>query len=107
MKPSILVGDISDYLEPSLVCIKKEDQPPKENTVVTINLTDCLACAGCITSAETILVAQQSWEMVENAIKENIQRYENQYGEIIIQNDPNGGGMGFHIPVNPKDEKIN
>jgi iron only hydrogenase large subunit-like protein len=72
MKPSILVGDISDYLEPSQVCIKKEDQPPKENTVVTINLTDCLACAGCITSAETILVAQQSWEMVKNAIKENI-----------------------------------
>ncbi len=42
-----------------------------------------------------------------HAFKENIQRFENQYGEIIIQNDPNSGGMGFQIPVNPKDEKIN
>ena len=73
MKPSLLVGDISDYLEPSQACIKKEDQPLKENTVVTINLTDCLACAGCITSAETILVAQQSWSMVEDAIEKSLE----------------------------------
>ena len=66
---SLLVGDINDYLEPSQACIKKEDQPLKENTVVTISLTDCLACAGCITSAETILVAQQSWKLVEEAIE--------------------------------------
>lgn len=25
-----------------------------------ISLTDCLACSGCITSAETVLVQQQS-----------------------------------------------
>ncbi len=40
-------------------------------------------------------------------MKENIQRYENQYGEITVQADPNGGGMGFQIPLNPKEEKIN
>lgn len=27
---------------------------------VEISLTDCLACSGCITSAETVLVQQQS-----------------------------------------------
>lgn len=27
-----------------------------------ITLNDCLACSGCITSAETVLIAQQSQE---------------------------------------------
>ncbi len=26
----------------------------------SISLTDCLACSGCITSAETVLIEQQS-----------------------------------------------
>ena len=54
-----------------------------------------------------IIMTPQHTKLFLNAMKENIQRYENQYGEIVIHNDPNSGGMGFQIPVNPKDEKIN
>jgi hypothetical protein len=40
-------------------------------------------------------------------MKENIHRYENQYGDISIMTDQSGGAMGFQVPVPPKDEKIN
>lgn len=54
-----------------------------------------------------IIMTPQHSKLFLAALKENIQRYENQYGEIIIQNDPNNGGMGFQIPVTTKEEKIN
>lgn len=45
--------------------IRLEDQmdvsdDTNEASAATISLTDCLACSGCITSAETVLVGQQS-----------------------------------------------
>jgi len=54
-----------------------------------------------------IIMTPQHTKLFLNAMKENIQRFENQYGEIIIQNDPNSGGIGFQLPVIPKEEKIN
>lgn len=54
-----------------------------------------------------IIMTPQHAKLFANAIKENIQRFENQYGEIVVQNDQGNGGMGFQIPVNPKEEKIN
>lgn len=38
---------------------------------VEISLTDCLACSGCITSAESVLITQQSHEEVMKVIREN------------------------------------
>ena len=35
-----------------------------------ITLNDCLACSGCVTSAESVLVAMQSHEEVYKVIKE-------------------------------------
>lgn len=62
-----------DFLSPGEVCIKpiqsvkksknvrgmidNEDETP---TKATISLTDCLACSGCVTSAESVLIASQS-----------------------------------------------
>jgi len=54
-----------------------------------------------------IIMTPQHTKLFLNAMKENIQRYENQYGEIQVHADPNAGGMGFQIPVKPKEEKIN
>lgn len=40
---------------------------------VEISLTDCLACSGCITSAETVLVQQQSTdEMMRIFSEQNV-----------------------------------
>jgi hypothetical protein len=54
-----------------------------------------------------IIMTPQHTKLFLNAMKENIERFEKQYGDIKIQNDPQAAGMGFHIPVKPKDEKIN
>ena len=34
--------------------------PPPQEEPVKISLQDCLACSGCVTSAETVLLQQQS-----------------------------------------------
>lgn len=33
-----------------------------------ISLNDCLACSGCVTSAETVLITQQSHEELEKIL---------------------------------------
>jgi iron only hydrogenase large subunit-like protein len=61
-----------DFLSPGEVCVKPiqikkktkrgmigddDDNVPEK---ATITLTDCLACSGCVTSAESVLIASQS-----------------------------------------------
>jgi len=38
-----------------------------------ITLNDCLACSGCITSAESVLITQQSQEQLYAVLHENQQ----------------------------------
>ncbi|CAN8098735.1 unnamed protein product [Discula destructiva] len=85
---AILSADaLNDFISPSVACIKpieslptapQTDSAPLEHEVIlgsdqtsqpnttapsgpsTISLTDCLACSGCVTSAEAVLVSLQS-----------------------------------------------
>ena len=71
---SLLLGDLNDYIQPAELCIKpatssQSNEQKKEN--VTIDLTDCLACHGCVTSAESILVAQQTHQQLLDQIMQN------------------------------------
>lgn len=50
--------------------IIKSDAPQKLQKV-EITLADCLACSGCITSAEGVLITQQSQEEVLRVLNEN------------------------------------
>jgi iron only hydrogenase large subunit-like protein len=36
----------------------------------TVTLSDCLACSGCVTSAETVLISQQSLQQFTNVIQQ-------------------------------------
>ncbi|CAG2105818.1 unnamed protein product [Medioppia subpectinata] len=57
-----------------IACIKPiEKSKEKKNvkTTVEISLGDCLACSGCITSAETVLIEQQSHEELYRIIDFN------------------------------------
>ena len=63
-----------DFLSPGEVCIKPiqtKKKVAKRGTIeddaddnlpvkASISLTDCLACSGCVTSAESVLIASQS-----------------------------------------------
>ncbi|KAI8616039.1 iron hydrogenase [Chytriomyces sp. MP71] len=90
------VTDLDDFIGASQACIKpvevKKDENAKESTIkrdglnyyevsvdgtetqleaAKITLNDCLACSGCITSAESILVASQSHQDVYTALAGN------------------------------------
>ncbi|KAL2495610.1 ferredoxin hydrogenase [Forsythia ovata] len=65
---TLRIGDLNDYIAPSQGCVIKTENAgkvktaPKEvqNEPVKISLKDCLACSGCITSAETVMLEKQS-----------------------------------------------
>ncbi|KAK6459411.1 nuclear architecture related protein [Scheffersomyces xylosifermentans] len=57
--------------------ISKIDGKQKSLSPAQISLADCLACSGCITSAEEVLVAQHSHEELIKALKEKINNNSN------------------------------
>lgn len=92
--------DLDDFITPSQECIKPvkiekkvtsskgakikietdgsymeelSDGSRKKLEKAKITLADCLACSGCITSAETILIEQQSGQSLREifAVKQN------------------------------------
>ena len=44
------------------------DGSQKKLEKASITLADCLACSGCITSAETVLIEQQSGEELKKCV---------------------------------------
>jgi len=82
MSAILSVDDLNDFISPGLACIKpvetfsaakprsesneleisfnNEASLPSDLPPAQISLTDCLACSGCVTSAEAILVSMQS-----------------------------------------------
>jgi hypothetical protein len=54
-----------------------------------------------------IIMTPQHAKMLLGALKDNIEKYENQFGEIQLLGAPQAGGFGFQPMVKPKDEKIN
>ncbi|CAN0890831.1 Protein NAR1 [Linum grandiflorum] len=76
--PTLRIGDLNDFIAPSQACVvslkgiksntnlKKPDRPEvavginRQSEPVKISLKDCLACSGCITSAETVMLEKQS-----------------------------------------------
>ncbi|KAK4697844.1 hypothetical protein P7C71_g310, partial [Lecanoromycetidae sp. Uapishka_2] len=88
MSAILSADDLNDFISPGVACIKPvetlpkqapleinayevttEDKLQKENAPpAQISLTDCLACSGCVTSAEAVLVSLQSHAEVLNAL---------------------------------------
>ena len=52
----------------------KEGQLPQDAAPAQISLTDCLACSGCVTSAEAVLVSLQSHAEVLNSLDDQRDR---------------------------------
>ncbi|SCU79406.1 LADA_0B00430g1_1 [Lachancea dasiensis] len=77
-------SDLNDFISPGLACIKPtettKEEPKAGNELevgkesndlekVSISLQDCLACSGCITSSEEILLSRQSHTVFMEAWK--------------------------------------
>lgn len=72
--PTLRLTDLNDFIAPSQGCIvslkgskPKQEKPESidinkqsQTETVKISLKDCLACSGCITSAETVMLEKQS-----------------------------------------------
>lgn len=101
MSAILSADDLNDFISPGAVCVKPptsdeaknkdingdvEVQVDKEGNTLDvskidgsssnlspaqISLSDCLACSGCITSAEEILVAQHSHDELLKALNDN------------------------------------
>lgn len=54
-----------------------------------------------------IVMTPQHAKMLVNALKENIDKFENQFGNIQLFGQHPDSPFGFQPIVNPKDEKIN
>lgn len=55
----VKLAQVDDYINPGQSCIQpKIMKGEKEKASVSLN--DCLACSGCVTSAESVLVEQMS-----------------------------------------------
>ncbi|KAL5267860.1 hypothetical protein ACHWQZ_G004788 [Mnemiopsis leidyi] len=83
---ALRLTDLNDFIGPSQECIKPvpvtkskkrgvvklhDDGALTQNSLPlqkeTISLTDCLACSGCVTSAETVLIESQSIGTLQRA----------------------------------------
>ncbi|XP_062619523.1 cytosolic Fe-S cluster assembly factor narfl-like [Saccostrea cucullata] len=105
---ALQLTDLNDFITPSQECVKpvKIDRKPgkvakirieddgsymevaesgeeKKLQKARITLNDCLACSGCITSAESVLITQQSQEELYNVLQENLRLQ--QSGELDKQ----------------------
>ncbi|KAI4143355.1 MAG: hypothetical protein L6R39_004599, partial [Caloplaca ligustica] len=115
MSAILSADDLNDFISPGVACIKPvetlplqkpeeksnpyevttEDRVPvQDHAPAQISLTDCLACSGCVTSAEAVLVSLQSHSEVLNAL-------DSRHSFI---SHPNGAsnGMVFVASVSPQ-----
>lgn len=69
----VRLENLNDFIQPSSACVKPVEK--KTTGVVAkvndISLSDCLACSGCITSAESVLVQQQNYDELFKVINNN------------------------------------
>eukprot|EP00993_Chasmostoma_nieuportense_P000276 NODE_1256_length_1582_cov_3.758763_g1186_i0.p1 GENE.NODE_1256_length_1582_cov_3.758763_g1186_i0~~NODE_1256_length_1582_cov_3.758763_g1186_i0.p1 ORF type:complete len:477 (-),score=135.31 NODE_1256_length_1582_cov_3.758763_g1186_i0:122-1552(-) len=116
--------DTLDHLAPSAACIKpvlpKRAAPKLPGSVleemalqeaVKVSLNDCLACSGCITTAETILVQLQSIEEVYSEVAANKVRSESgqQPRKLVISLAPQASASVaayFHCGVAEAEQKL-
>ncbi len=69
------LSDLNDYLQPSTACVIPTDNQ------VSLSLDDCLACSGCITSAESMLVTMQTGD----ELLEKLPLYDERYCILSTQ----------------------
>ncbi|XP_058426430.1 cytosolic iron-sulfur assembly component 3 isoform X3 [Diceros bicornis minor] len=69
-----------------------------------ISLDDCLACSGCVTSAETVLITQQSHEELRKVLDANKMAVPGQQRLVVISVSPQSrASLAARFQLNPTD----
>ncbi|KIW18395.1 hypothetical protein PV08_02683 [Exophiala spinifera] len=117
MSAILSADDLNDFISPGVACIKpvetlpaQAESNPYEVTTedkvqapnpapASISLTDCLACSGCVTSAEAVLVSLQSHTEVLNTL--------DSYPPLDVRYlvESRNGSVNGHAPP-PPDAKL-
>ncbi|KAB1221710.1 Cytosolic Fe-S cluster assembly factor NARFL [Morella rubra] len=108
---TLRIGDLSDFIAPSQACIvslkglKTNPTKPDKAEVSTsskqlqtdpvkISLKDCLACSGCVTSAETVMLEKQSLDEFLSNI--------NKGKAVIVSLSPQSrASLAVHFGISP------
>ncbi|KAJ7946407.1 Cytosolic Fe-S cluster assembly factor narfl [Quillaja saponaria] len=108
---TLRIGDLSDFIAPSQACIvslkglkanstkldKAEVAIAKkqvQSEPVKISLKDCLACSGCVTSAETVMLEKQSLDEFLSNINEG--------KTVIVSLSPQSrASLAVHFGISP------
>lgn len=78
---AVKLADLDDFLNPAQDCVVSivdtrvkapEDGEPNLIREGKVNLSDCLACSGCVTTAEAILVQSHSHEELNRILPEKL-----------------------------------
>ncbi|XDV13666.1 hypothetical protein PO909_002033 [Leuciscus waleckii] len=106
--------DLDDFITPSQECVKPVKVEKKQGRSVAkiqieddgsyfqvhqdgqkeklekakITLNDCLACSGCITSAESVLITQQSHEELFRVLRHNKQVSSSEQKVVVVSVSP-------------------
>ncbi|KAH6837701.1 ferredoxin hydrogenase [Perilla frutescens var. hirtella] len=106
---TLRIGDLNDYIAPSQGCVIKtellaacEQNAGKSRTApktvqtepVKISLKDCLACSGCITSAETVMLEKQS-------LDEFLLNLDNGKAVIVSLSPQSRASLAVHFGLSP------
>ncbi|THH27732.1 hypothetical protein EUX98_g6462, partial [Antrodiella citrinella] len=84
----IKVDSAGAYYEVSAGSVKSVAEPQKKLQTAEISLNDCLACSGCITSAESVLITLQSHTEVLNFLSQNPPRTDASHKVPVISIAP-------------------
>uniref|UniRef100_A0A8C9T118 Nuclear prelamin A recognition factor-like n=1 Tax=Scleropages formosus TaxID=113540 RepID=A0A8C9T118_SCLFO len=106
--------DLDDFITPSQECVKpvkvekkqgksvakiqieddgsyfqvKQDGKLQKLEKAKITLNDCLACSGCITSAESVLITQQSQDELYRVLRQNKVTGDNSKQVVVVSVSP-------------------
>ncbi|XP_055991171.1 cytosolic iron-sulfur assembly component 3 [Sorex fumeus] len=126
---ALRLTDLDDFLGPSQECIKPvqvdrrpgagspkihveddgsyvqvKDGGTRRLEKARVSLDDCLACSGCVTSAETVLITQQSHEELRKVLEANKLAAQDQQRLVVVSVSPQSrASLAAHFQLNPTD----
>ncbi|XP_036680470.1 cytosolic iron-sulfur assembly component 3 isoform X2 [Balaenoptera musculus] len=127
---ALQLTDLDDFIAPSQDCIKpmrvdkrpgsgaakihiendgsyfqvSQDGGTKKLERAKISLDDCLACSGCVTLAETVLITQQSHEELRKVLGANKMAAPDQQRLVVISVSPQSrASLAVRFQLNPTD----
>uniref|UniRef100_A0A7N9D3B1 Cytosolic iron-sulfur assembly component 3 n=1 Tax=Macaca fascicularis TaxID=9541 RepID=A0A7N9D3B1_MACFA len=127
---ALQLTDLDDFIGPSQECIKpvkvekrpgsgvakirieddgsyfqvNQDGGTRRLEKAKVSLNDCLACSGCITSAETVLITQQSHEELKKVLDANKMAAPSQQRLVVVSVSPQSrASLAARFQLNPTD----